>query len=66
MNIYIIFEHKRELHYKSNIIPRIDELVYFPHHGTFRVKKIVYHISDDCENDNELMWVEIHVIKENI
>ena len=64
MPIYII-SNRRTIHYKSNIIPKINEFIYLPHFGTFEVKKIVYHISDDCEDNNELMWVDIYVNKEN-
>lgn len=48
--------------YMSACIPRIGESLYFPHHGTFQVTGITYHVSDDLkEFENELMFVDINV-----
>ena len=46
----------------SNTIPRIGELIYFPHFGKFRVFEVIHHISDDSEN-NKCMWIELEVWK---
>lgn len=53
------------LSYKASIIPRIGEIVYFPHHGSFNVKKILHSITDDapCGKDNVLAWIEVEVEK---
>ena len=37
------------VNYESNIIPKKDEILYFPHHGQYIVKDIIYVISDDRE-----------------
>ena len=53
--------------YVSEHIPRINEIIHFAHIGGFRVKNVVYRISDDT-NCNDVMWVEVYVeslIKEN-
>lgn len=59
--------NERALHekvkYNSEHIPRVGEILHFPHLGGFRVKDIVYRISDDTDS-NEVMWVELYV--ENI
>ena len=48
--------------YKSNQIPRTGDILHFPHFGGFRVKNVVYKISDDSGLDgNKLMWVELFV-----
>ena len=39
-------------------IPRVNEIVYFPHFGGYVVKNVVYCISDDCP-DNSLTYVSI-------
>lgn len=48
--------------YMSSCIPRIGESLYFPHHGTFQVTNITYHVSDDSskEFENDLMFVVIN------
>lgn len=46
--------------YKSEIIPRINEHIYLTHYGTFQIKNIIYHFTDD-RVFQELMWVEIYV-----
>lgn len=48
--------------YNSKYIPRVGEILHFPHLGGFRVKDIVYRISDDTDS-NEVMWVEVYVEK---
>ena len=52
-----------KIKYNSEHIPRVGEILHFPHLGGFRVKDIVYRISDDTY-ENEVMWVEVYV--ENI
>ena len=63
--IYVHSEY-RAFYYTSDIIPRKNEILYFPHFGNFKVEKIVYRISDDNNKDeNKLMWIDIYVNKEN-
>ncbi len=50
------------IRYNSEHIPRVGEILHFPHLGGFRVKDIVYRISDDSYS-NEVMWVEVYVEK---
>ena len=61
--------------YTADCVPRVNEFLHFPHYGSFKVKDIVYRISDDDNyvwNCNDrLMWVEVYVernikYKENI
>ena len=52
-----------KIKYNSEHIPRVGEILHFPHLGSFRVKDIAYRISDDSDS-NEVMWVEVYV--ENI
>ena len=50
----------------SDVVPRKNEILYFPHFGSFKVEKIVYRISDDNNKDeNKLMWIDVYVNKEN-
>lgn len=44
--------------YSANVIPKVDEFLYFPHFGTYKIKKIIYNISDDS-NNNKIMFVEV-------
>lgn len=46
--------------YVSEHIPRIGEIIHFPHIGGFYVRNVVYRISDDT-NCNDVMWVELGV-----
>ena len=65
MTIYIHSED-RTFYYTSDIIPRKNEILYFPHFGSFKVKNIIYRISDDNNKDeNKLMWIDIYVNKED-
>jgi len=48
----------RNFEYRANVIPKVDESLYFPHFGTYKVKKIIYNISDDS-NNNKIMFVEV-------
>lgn len=65
MIIYIHSEN-RTFHYTSDVIPRKNEILYFPHFGSFKVKNIIYRISDDNNKDeNKLMWIDIYVNKED-
>ena len=57
MTIYVHSE-SRDIYYHSDIIPKVDEFLYFPHFGTYKVKKIIYNISDDS-NNNRIMFVEV-------
>ena len=46
--------------YTSEIVPHIDECIYLPHKGLYRVSKVLYHVSDDgCDYDNKIMFVEL-------
>ena len=50
--------------YKSNNIPKVGDILHFTHLGVFRVKSVVYRISDDgLADENRLMWVEVFVDK---
>ena len=48
--------------YSSEHIPRVGEFLHFPHIGGFKVKDVVYEISDD-RDENKIMWVEVYVDK---
>lgn len=63
MTIYINTPN-RIIQYKSNIIPRKDEILFFPHFGSFIVKEVIHHISDDSEDKNKLMWININALEE--
>ena len=40
--------------------PRVGEIIYAPHHGSYKVTKITYHISDDCDKfKNRILFVDI-------
>ena len=50
--------------YSSSIIPKIGETLYFPHHGSFSVIDVIYHVSDDVDNielGNQVMFIEVIV-----
>ena len=50
--------------YKSDQIPRVGDILHFAHIGCFRVKSIVYRISDDgWVEENKLIYVEVFVEK---
>ena len=61
----IIYVHSqyREIQYESNIMPRENEILYFPHFGTFKVNRVVYRISDDTRH-NKVMWIDVFVDEE--
>ena len=61
--IFVIYQRKLPaIAYKSNYIPRMGEILHFPHFGGFRVKSVAYRIADDSGLDgNKLMWVELFV-----
>ena len=62
MIIYVHSEN-RTFYYTSDIIPRKNEILYFPHFGSFKVKNIIYRISDDNnkKDENKLMSIDIYV-----
>ena len=46
--------------YTSEIIPHIDECIYLPHRGTYKIQEVLYNISDDRnEYDNNVMFVDL-------
>ena len=61
----IIYVHSkyREIQYESNIMPRKNEILNFPHFGTFKINRIIYRISDDTEH-NKVMWIDVFVDEE--
>ena len=61
--IFVMYNRESPLTaYKSNQIPRIGDILYFPHFGSFKVNNVVYHIADDAGLDgNRLMWIEVFV-----
>ena len=58
--------NERPLHemikYSSRHIPRVGEILHFPHLGGFRIENVAYEISDDSES-NEAMWISVFVKK---
>ncbi|MBO7715270.1 MAG: hypothetical protein J6S85_17005 [Methanobrevibacter sp.] len=44
-------------------MPRENEILNFPHFGTFKINRIVYRISDDSEH-NKVMWIDVFVDEE--
>ena len=46
MIIYVYSEY-RTFHYMSDVVPRKNEILYFPHFGTFEVVAVIFNISDD-------------------
>lgn len=58
----IIYVHSkyREITYESNIMPRENEILNFPHFGTFKINRIVYRISDDSKH-NKVIVMRIDV-----
>ena len=63
MTIYVHSKY-REIQYESNIMPRENEFLNFPHFGTFKINKIVYRISDDNAEHNKVMWIDVFVDEE--
>lgn len=63
--IFVIYQKRiPAIAYKSNYIPRMGDIIHFPHFGGFRVKSVAYRIADDAGIDgNRLMWVELFVDK---
>lgn len=53
---------REKIKYKSEHIPRVGEILHFPHLGGFKVNDVVYRMSDDRET-NTIMWVEVYVEK---
>ena len=62
MIIYVRSKY-REITYESNIMPRENEILNFPHFGTFKINRIVYRISDDAKH-NKVMWIDVFVDEE--
>lgn len=63
--IYVMRDRELPLTaYKSNHIPRVGDILHFSHIGCFRVKSVVYRISDDgWVEENRLIYVEVFVEK---
>lgn len=63
--IFVMRDHELLMTaYKSNNIPRVGDILHFTHLGGFRVKSIVYRISDDgWVEENKLMYVDVFVEK---
>lgn len=61
MYIYVHSENKNFKYY-SDIIPKKDEILYFPHFGSYKIEKIIYNISDDTLY-NKLMFIDIYTSK---
>ena len=53
--------------YKANAVPRIGELINFPHRGSFRILEVAYRISDDNRwaEDELLMYIEVIIDLKN-
>lgn len=46
--------------YTSEIVPHIDECIYLPRKGLYRVSEVLYNISDDgYDYNNEIMFIEL-------
>ena len=46
--------------FTSEIIPHIDECIHLPHRGTYKIREVLYSISDDGnEYDNKVMFVDL-------
>lgn len=54
----------REMVVEMDNLPRIGETIYFPHFGTYMVKEICHHCSDDIGGNNgRLMFITIHAVE---
>lgn len=61
-----IYHDSKICEYETDIIPHIDEHIYLPHRGVYRVTNVIYNISDDGnEYDNQVMFVDLF-LKESI
>lgn len=67
MEIYVHKDHRVITNFRSEYIPRVGEIIHFPHYGGYKVKHVAYRISD-TEEPKELMWVELYVdvLKEDV
>lgn len=55
-----IYNHCPICEYTSEIIPHIDECIYLPHKGTYKIREVLYSISDDGNQyDNNVMFVDL-------
>ena len=47
--------------YKSDAVPRVGELINFPHKGTFRILAVAHRVSDDAiwREDERLLYIEV-------
>ena len=47
--------------YASDAVPRVGELINFPHKGSFRILAVAHRISDDnyWPNEERLIFVEV-------
>lgn len=56
----------REIVVEMDNLPRVGETIYFPHFGTYTIKEVCYHCSDDITEDkgiNRLMFITIHAVE---
>ena len=47
--------------YKFDVVPRVGELINFPHKGTFRILEVAHRVSDDASwrEDERLLYIEV-------
>ena len=47
--------------YKSDAVPRVGELINFPHRGSFRILEVAHRVSDDTgwREDEMLLYIEV-------
>lgn len=51
-------------YYKANVVPHSGDFLYFPHFGTYKIISVIFHISDDAPNRNDLesvMFIDVIV-----
>ena len=54
------YNNRKVCEYVSEIIPHIDECIYLPHRGTYKIREVLYNISDDRDGyDNEILFVDL-------
>lgn len=47
--------------YRSNIIPRVGEKIKLSHFGLFKVKEVIYFVSDDSYPNDHLIYISVSV-----